>query len=189
MEPWLTYWVTLYLEWVTTDIPYANVPGAYAHQKQNRAPAHQAGKDRHSHLLPRWTESPVRGLLVRNTAAHSHGCPAPVLGTPSQTGCNTAHIHQCKKNHIREYCTSCVCVCVYFRSILSCQEFSLTCTFSSVATKRCVTLPACRNARPVIGQLPSWRVKVLLCLSLVMSPLVNTTLPSVKPSKIAQDST
>uniref|UniRef100_A0A671N5V1 Hypoxia up-regulated protein 1 n=1 Tax=Sinocyclocheilus anshuiensis TaxID=1608454 RepID=A0A671N5V1_9TELE len=36
------------------------------------------------------------------------------------------------------------------------------------------TLPACRKARPVIGQLPSLRLSVLLCLSLVMSPFVKS---------------
>jgi len=58
----------------------------------------------------------------------------------------------------------------------------LTWTFSSVATNRCVTLPTWRKDRPVMGQVPSCSVSVLLCLSLVMSPLVSTTLPSVKPA-------
>lgn len=62
-------------------------------------------------------------------------------------------------------------------------EHRLTKTFSSVETNKCVTFAIWRKAKPVMGQLPSCRVRVLLWRSLVMSPLVKTTLPSVKPAK------
>lgn len=59
----------------------------------------------------------------------------------------------------------------------------LTWTFSRVATNRWVTFATWRKASPVTGLVPSCRVRVLLWRSLVMSPLVKTTLPSVKPAK------
>lgn len=61
------------------------------------------------------------------------------------------------------------------------RTYPLTNTFSRVATNKCVTFAIWRKASPVTGLVPSCRVRVLLCRSRVMSPLVRTTLPSVKP--------
>lgn len=61
--------------------------------------------------------------------------------------------------------------------------------FSVVATNRWVVLLDWRNTSPVTGWPPSCRTWVLLCRSLVMSPLISTTLPSTKPTRKEESST
>lgn len=177
----LTCWVTCYCVWAAAGILCASELEVCAHRKQNRVLSRRAGTNTHSHLRPLWTVSPARGLWAPSSGGHSRVCPVLYEGTLSLIKCNTVNIRIMLLSVRYDFHL----VFLRWRKSHS-MELTCTCTFSKVATNRCVTLPACRKARPVIGQLHSWRLRVLLCLSLVMSPFVSTTLPSVKPDNSTQ---